>query len=279
MARGKAARAERDARIYTLAVGGSTERQIAAEVGLSPARVHDIIAEEIGRRVGPPAEEYATRREAELHDLWTRAYSILADPTKDADMQLKALTTALRVNESRRKLRGVDAPEALAVRLDHRVDEETTVVVEAVLAAVRAVGLDGERRTYALEAAVGKLRAIEGEDAEYTEPKPLPPEVGPCVPYTEDGALFFDGPPGTSIRYRVVATERKPSPVVTQLALPPGRSTDKAQQRDGVDAVLSALADFEAEFGSLDSEEDGTAGTGSNSPESDGTAGTGTEGA
>lgn len=270
MARSKAARAERDARIYALAVAGRTERSIAAEVRLSPARVHAIVAEEIGRRVGPPAEEYAARREAELHDLWSKAYDVLESKGADADTRLKALATALRVNESRRKLRGADAGETLTVSLERRLADETEVVATAVIAALKALRIDGERQRYALEAAA---KVLGGEP----DPEPLPPAPTACTPYVADGALYIDGPGG--IRYRVVAEERAPAPTVSRLALPPGRSTAKAQQADGAEAVLSALADFEAEFGSLDSEEDGTAGTGSNRPKSDGTEGTETEGA
>ncbi|MGW3022464.1 hypothetical protein [Streptomyces sp. NPDC001221] len=270
--RGKAERAQRDARIYQLAVAGRTEREIAAVIGLSPARVHAIVAEEIGRRVGPPAEEYAARRDVELAELWRRVFATLVT-TEDADGRLRAVDRLVKINESRRKLRGADAGETLTVSLERRTDQETDAVVTAVLAALRAVGLDGERRQYALEAAATVLR---GEP----EPEALPPAApapAACVPYREDGQLYIDGPDG--LRYRVAGVERQPSPVVSQLALPPGPSA-RAQPRNGADAVLAAVRAFEDEFGSLDDgEEDGTAGTGSNRPESDGTEGTGTEGA
>lgn len=276
MARSKAARADRDARIYALAVAGRTERQIAAEVRLSPARVHAIVAEEVGRRVGPVAEAYVARREAELHDLWSKAYDVLGSEGADADTKLKAMATALRVNESRRKLRGADAPDSLRVQLDRRVDEESAVVVEAIMAGLKAVSLSQDRQRYALEAAGARLKAIE-EDVPYEAPEPLPPEPsGPaaCTPYTEGGSMFIDGPDG--LRYRVTAVERQPSPTVAQLALPPGRS---GPQPDGVDAVLDALADFEAEFpDAFEDDGDGTGGTGTYGFESDGTDGTGTDG-
>lgn len=263
MALSKAARAERDARIYTLAVAGRTERQIAAAVGLSPARVHAIIAEEIGSRVGPPAEQYADRREAELQMLWSRSFALVADPANDPDTQLKAMTTALRVNESRRKLRGVDAPEALSVQLDRRTEQETDAVVSAVLTALRVLRVEGARRTAALEAAAAVLRGD-------PEPEPLPPAPAACTPYVADGGLYIDGPGG--IRYRVVAQERAPSPVVSQLALPPGRSS--GDRADSADEVLEALAEFEEEFGPLNDDDDGTDGTGSDGPADDGTDGT-----
>ncbi|MFJ9018766.1 hypothetical protein ACIRPU_02080 [Streptomyces sp. NPDC102259] len=256
MSKSKAQRAERDARIYGLALAGKTEREIAAAESLSPSRIHAIITEEIGRRVGPPAEEYAARRDAELSELWSRAFTIVSDPAKDADTQIKALSAALRVNESRRKLRGVDAPEALSVQLDRRLDQETEAVTVAVLAALRVLSVEGERRTAALEAAAAALTGG-------PEPEPLQHPPAACTPYVSSGALFIDGPGG--IRYRVVAEERAPAPMVSQLALPPGPSATRAQRGDGpdgADAVLDALADFEEEFGPLgEGDSDETPGT------------------
>lgn len=268
--RGKAERAQRDAKIYQLAVAGRTEREIAGVVGLSPARVHAIVAEEIGRRVGPPAEEYAQRRDVELAELWRRVFTAMVS-TEDADGRLKAVDRLVRINESRRKLRGADAGETLTVSLERRLEDETAAVTDAVLAAMRAVGIDGERRQHALEAAAAVLR---GE----AEPEALPPAPDVCAPYTEHGVMFIDGPDG--IRYRVAAVERQPAPVVSQLALPPGPSATRAQST-GADAVLDALADFEAEFGDLEDDdgEAGTAGTGADNPKNDGTDGTGTDGA
>lgn len=267
--RGKAARAQRDARIYQLAVAGRTERQIAAAENLSPARIHAIIAEEIGRRVGPPAEEYVQRRDAELSELWARAFTTMVT-AEDVDIRLKALESARRVNESRRKLRGADAPEALTVSLERRLADETEAVTAAVLAALHVLGVFGERRQAALEAAAAVLRGD-------PEPAPLPSEAAPaapCTPYTEGGVMFIDGPGG--LRYRVAGVERTPSPVVSRLELEAGPSATRAQQPDGADAVLTALADFEAEFGPLD---DGTDGTDTGDLGSDGTDGTGMEGA
>jgi hypothetical protein len=251
--RGKAARAERDARIYALALAGRTERQIAAEVRLSLGRVHAIINEEIGRRVGPLAEGYAARREAELSELWSRAFAILTDAGSDADTRLKAVDRLVKINESRRRLRGADAPVAMAVQLEHRVDEETAVVVEALMAGLKAVSLSPDRQAYALEAAGARLKALEGGDSAYVEPAPMPPAGPSAAPYVADGSLYIDGPDG--LRYRVVAEVRQPAPTVEQDDWSP-------EQPSGADKVADVLAAFEREFGSLDDdEEDGTGGT------------------
>lgn len=260
----KAKRAQRDEQIFRMKIAGKTEREIAAEVRLSQTRVNEILTAQVAARVGPPAEAYVAMREAELHDLWVRAHEILADKGSNADTKIKALTTAVRISESRRKLRGADAPDSLRVQLDHRVDEESAIIAEAIIAGLKAISLPPDREMYALEAAGARLKALEG-DAAYEAPEPLPPEpagTSVCTPYTESGAMFIDGPPGSGIRYRVVATMRQPPPTVSQDDSPPGPSAPTAQQRDSAAEVLDVLAHFETEFGPLDDDEDGTGGTG-----------------
>ncbi|MFD8392533.1 hypothetical protein ACFV2N_25890 [Streptomyces sp. NPDC059680] len=226
-----ARQADRNATIFNLRVAGLTVRQIAEQVHLSPTRVQEILTEEIGTRVGPAAEEYVALREAELTALWKRAFTIMST-AEDADTRLKAMDRLVRINESRRKLRGADAPEAFTVALDKRVDEEAADVVEAVLAAVDAVtaalpDLDGAYRAklkqYALEVAGRTLKAATGED-----PGPEPEAPRPQL------AL----PPGPS-----ASSSAAPAP-------PPRREPDSA------DAVLAQLAKFEDEFGPLGDDDD-----------------------
>lgn len=222
----RAQHADRNTTIFNLRVAGLTERAIAAEVGLSQQRVHEILNEEIGARVGPAAEEYVTLREAELSALWKRAYTIMAT-ADDADTRLKAMDRLVRINESRRKLRGADAPEALSIALDKRMDEESADVVVAVIAAVQAVSaalpdLDGTFRQklqqYALEMAGRALQADPGPEPEAPRPQlALPP--GPSAPEPE-----------TPQSYR--------------------------RERDSADDVLAQLAKFEDEFGDLEDGDD-----------------------
>ncbi|MEU8866900.1 hypothetical protein [Streptomyces umbrinus] len=223
--------ADRDTKIFNLRVAGLTVRQIAGEVDLSATRVQEILTEEIGARVGPAAEEYVTLREAELSALWKRTFAIMAT-AEDADTKLKAVDRLVRINESRRRLRGADAPEALNIALERRVDEEATDVVEAIMATVDAVtaalpDVDGTYRaklkSYALEVAGRALRSMEGGD----------PGPEPEVP-------------------------------VPQLALPPGPSSGppsdapprRWRERDTADDVLDQLAAIQDEFGDLLDEED-----------------------
>ncbi|MFF3874674.1 hypothetical protein [Streptomyces sp. NPDC001978] len=248
--RRRAATAERDEKIFKLKIAGLTERQIAAEVGLSPGRVHEIIEQRISAHLGPVVGSMVALRDAELSVLWKRAFTIMAT-AEDDDTKLKAINTLKGLNESQRKLHGADAPEALTVSLEHRLNEESAEVVEAILAGFAAVNLSDDRRQYGLEAAAGRLRALEG--GEFVPPEPLPPLGVAPTPYTEDGAMFIDGPDG--LRYRVVAVEPQGAPTVTQLALPPGRSSFR-RERDSADDVLSELAKFEDEFGPLGDDDD-----------------------
>ncbi|MFG2729473.1 hypothetical protein [Streptomyces canus] len=224
-----ARQADRNSTIFNLRVAGLTVRQIAAEVELSPTRVHEILNEEIGARIGPAAEEYVALREAELSALWKRTFAIMAR-AEDADTRLKAVDRLVRINESRRRLRGADAPEALSIALEKQADAEAADVTVAVIAAVQAVAaalpdLDGGFRQrlqqYALEIAGRTLVSETGGDP---GPEPQAPRQ--------------------------------------QLALPPGPSASEEptprrwRERDSADDVLAELAKIQDEFGDLLNEED-----------------------
>lgn len=238
--RRRAATAERDEKIFRLKVRGLTERQIAAEVGLSPGRVHTIIDQRIAAHLGPVADAFVAMRDAELADLWRKAQAQYV-ATEDPDTRLKAINTLRGLNESRRKLHGADAPEAMTVSLEHRIDEESAEVVEAVMAGLKAVSLPPDRQQYALEAAAARLKALEG--GTFTPPEPLPPLASAPTPYVEDGQMFIDGPDG--LRYRVMAVEPQGAPAVTRLALPPGRSDRPADDADDILSRARALLDEE----------------------------------
>ncbi|MEV1063031.1 hypothetical protein [Streptomyces sp. NPDC050263] len=211
-----------------------TERQIAAEVGLSQSRVNAVVEQRIAQQLGPVVGTMVAVRDAELEDLWRRGRAQYAR-ADDPETKLKAINVLRGLNESRRRLHGADAPEALTVSSERRVDEESVDVVEAITAGLAAVSLPQDRQQYALEAAAGRLRAVGG--GEFAPPEPLPPPASAPTPYTEDGVMFIDGPEG--LRYRVVAVEPQDAPTVTQLALPPGPSA-RRPPRDDADSVLAA---------------------------------------
>jgi hypothetical protein len=219
--------AERNAKIFKLRLAGWTERAIAAEVSLSPARVHEIVTEQVAATVGPPAEEYASHREAELEDLYRRSYALIFAAKDPAD-KLRAVNQCARINESRRKLRGADAPQALTLSLDQRQDLESAVVAEALVEVIPAIcaaaGADPFRRTqlerYGIMLAQWVLGGRQGDRPE-CEPQRLALTAG-------SSERPADGPAADA-----------PPPV------PPKVSASPA------DAVLDALADFEADYGSL----------------------------
>lgn len=140
-----ARRAERDAHIWQMSLSGYTERQIGVEVGLSQARVSQIITRAIESRVRRPAEQIVERELAKLDDWETWARRVLearhvmirgdgvvmepllhpqtgvplldpdtAEPLMRAvedDMPiLAALDRLVKVQERRAKLTGMDAP-------------------------------------------------------------------------------------------------------------------------------------------------------------------------
>lgn len=223
-------RGQIDDKILGLAAAGLPVRKIAAEVGMPRSTVQDRLSALLRTRTQRASDEFVAMREVRLEDLFRRAYASLAGAERGSDAWGRAWDRALRAEESLRKLKGADAPEALTVSLERRLEEEATDVVEAVLAAVDAVtailpDLDGAYRAklkqYALEVAGRTLRSLDGGD-----PGPEP-EV--------------------------------PRP---QLALPPGPSAGPPaapkfeRTHDRADDVLAQLAAIQDEYGDLLDEED-----------------------
>lgn len=197
--------AERDAKIYRLRIAGLTERAIASEVDLSQPRVHEIITEQVAAHIGPVAEEYADHREAELDALWRVAHREVITAKSTAD-RLKAVETCRRINESRRRLRGADAPEAMEVTLTKQLDLASEAAVGAVKAALDAIALPPDRAQHAISAAVGFLEAA-GAGEPFVPPEPVS-SGSTAAPYIDNGAMFIDGPSG--LRYRIASVENQP---------------------------------------------------------------------
>lgn len=225
----RAQHAERAAKIWRLKLAGLTERQIAAEVGLSQTRVNEIIAQQMTEMIGPLVGEYADHREAELQDLYTRAYRIAVDRNQADDVRLKAINQCKVLNESRRKLRGADAPESLAVthtaNIDLSADLVGEVLATVIPAIAQAAGTDQGRRAqlerFGLELAQWVLSGRQGEEPQ-------------CAP----------------ARLAITAgSPERPSDGPTE-PVPPRRPHDDA------DGVMAALAGFEAEFGPLTGDDD-----------------------
>lgn len=219
-----------DDEILALAAAAVPVRKIAQRVGMPKSTVQDRLSILLRTRTQRASDELVAMREVRLEDLFRRAYSVLAQSEKGSDSWGRAWDRCLRAEESLRKLKGADAPEAMTIALERRVDEESADVVEAVMAAVNAVtaalpDLDGAYRArlkqYALEMAGRALRSLDG-----SEPGPEPDAPRP------------------------------------QLALPPGPSAPEPPtptfrlERDSADDVLAELAKIQDEFGDLLNEED-----------------------
>lgn len=232
----RAARAERDAKIFNLKIAGVPERAIAAEVGISQARVNEIIRAETVRQVGPLAEAYADQREAELIGLHREAWRSMIRATSTGD-RLKAIETLRKINESRRRLRGADAPEALSIALDARVEVDAELTARAITTVLERLQLPPDRLAYALEVAGAVL---EGGEL----PAPMSSGMG-AAPYVDGGALFVDGPPGSGLRYRVVATETQPGERADVPALMPAPAADADEDAtELLDVIDAEFADL-----------------------------------
>ncbi|MFF0015210.1 hypothetical protein [Streptomyces sp. NPDC005374] len=245
----RAALAERNAKIFNLKIAGVPEREIGREVGLSQARVNEIVRAEVARRVGPVTEAYADQREAELTALWRVTYREQVTAKSPAD-RLRAIDRLLKINESRRRLRGADAPEAMEITHTANIELSAEATVGAVRAALDAVSLPPDRLAHALNAAVAFLEAA-GSGETFTPPEPMSPGLAGAV-YAEGGAQYIDGP--GDLRYRVVATERRPGPAVERPALMPAPAAD-------TDVITAELDIIEAEFADLlEGDDDGPEG-------------------
>lgn len=131
-------------------------------------------------------EEYREAARMRLDGLRRQVFAVLArphfvlhagqivqdengNPMRDDGPVLAAVDRLLRIEERQAKIDGTDASEKLTIALDRRVDEETTVVVESILAGANAVDLEPAQRQRMLEAAGAHLRTLEGEVVSETE--------------------------------------------------------------------------------------------------------------
>jgi hypothetical protein len=179
----RAQNTERDAKIYELRLRGLTERAIAAEVRLSPTRVHEILAAAYAARTEPLAEALRMQAADRLDDQRRTAHQVRARihyvvqggkivkdddgvPLVDDGPVLSANAQLLAIETRAARLFGLDSPEALTVSLAQRADVESDLVTRAIEAAAAALALTPERKTYMLEAAAAVLDG--------TDPPPMP---------------------------------------------------------------------------------------------------------
>jgi hypothetical protein len=156
---------------------------------------HRMIAEQMAdrKRVDQGLEEKLAAATLRLNDIRRQLYRIIASdhyvlangkivkddegrPLKDNAPVLAALAQLRALEEQQARLEGTNAREKIDIALERRVDEESTDVVEAILAGFSAVPeLEPAVRQRVLEAAGAHLRGPEGpgddgiEDAEIVE--------------------------------------------------------------------------------------------------------------
>lgn len=230
----KATQAEQDAQIFRLKLQGLTVRQIATAVSLPKSTVDDRISKAIAELVNPLAEEARAIERARLDALRIEANAVLSKARADDDheLRLKAIDRLLRVSERAAKLDGLDASKPMEITLSARIDVESSVVSETLVATLAAVldalpsDADGTFRArlhgYALEVAQHALISAAGEDP---------------------------GPPPEAPRPLLAIMPGSPSTGPADDPLPDG-PTEPGE--DAADAVLRELEATMAEFPDLD---------------------------
>lgn len=145
--------AHRDAQALELRAAGATYRQIAQRLGVSVSTAHECVTRGPDRTRREPAEQLRELELERLDRLQVEATEVLAaqhvviqagkvvvdkqgQPYRDHGPTLAAIRTLLQVQESRRKLLGLDAPVKVDAKIltvdqmDARIGE-----LEALLAA------------------------------------------------------------------------------------------------------------------------------------------------
>lgn len=210
----RAVRAEQQKFCYEGVLAGKTYATISKELGVSEGLIAKRIKEAAENRVSPLVDHYRQIENDRLDSLLRS----LQEGIEEGDT--RAINSAVRVSERRAKLLGLDAPEALSVSLSRAQDDAAGLLADALTAAVNAL-LDAVRpdprwvadlRKYGEETARWALLGRQGEPPRAPVPPPAPEPPTPGV--------------------------------VEPSAILPGPSGDAG--------LKSALAAFEAEFGSLD---------------------------
>lgn len=131
----KAQLAERNERIWQMRLRGTSERAIAAEVGLSQARVHDILAEAAHNRTAPTRELLRAQMREQLDALYEMALRdaekfglcvsngrVMFDPRseqpiEDTGPRMAAIDRLLKIMDRRAKLDQIDEPTQTEMRI------------------------------------------------------------------------------------------------------------------------------------------------------------------
>ena len=131
--------AEEQLTCYRLRLAGATLDQIAKQTGLSKGTVHTRISKEIAERVEPLAEE-VRKMQLDRLDEWLMQ---LNKQVREGRQVARSIEVALRVEERRAKLMGVDAPERVDVSATvHEVTQADVELAEMLREAQAANAVD-----------------------------------------------------------------------------------------------------------------------------------------
>lgn len=127
------ARAEREREVVRLTKDGMTQREVAAELGISQATVQRHLKSGLDRVVAPEAGELRSASYQRLTAL------LPAQEKRAVKGDARAAAAVVRIDESLRKLYGLDAPEHIGVVLERRNEDMGSLVADALSEALSGV--------------------------------------------------------------------------------------------------------------------------------------------
>ncbi|MEU6703877.1 hypothetical protein [Streptomyces wuyuanensis] len=127
--------AAQTAQCLQLRLDGHSFRAIAEQVGLAVSTVHDRVRDAIEQDVNPKADEL---RALELARLESYLVRLVPRINKGDD---KAINTAVRISESRRRLLALDMPVTVHATV-HEVTQQDLELQEMIRAAKARVALE-----------------------------------------------------------------------------------------------------------------------------------------
>lgn len=115
---------------YQLRLAGVSTQAIAKQLGISVGTVHNRVTQEIQSREEPLAEEMRKMQLDRLDDWLVR----LNAQVRDGRQVARSIEVALRVEERRAKLMGIDAPERMSTEVSYTPSSDLEQRVQAARA-------------------------------------------------------------------------------------------------------------------------------------------------
>jgi hypothetical protein len=137
--------AKRKLEVIRLRRQGLTLREIGGKIGVSPARVHMILKDELSAINGECRESAEEERNLELgrlDDLHKALWKTIFEGTPEPELKIKAIIAMLKVMERRARLLGLDAPVKAAVAMAPGWEAPTPERLAEIRRTVYGVGSD-----------------------------------------------------------------------------------------------------------------------------------------